>query len=271
MEYITVRGTRVPALGLGTWRLTGGEAERVVAAALDMGYRHIDTAQAYENEAEVGRALQAAGVERAEVFLTTKQRLDRLGEGEVREGAEASLRRLRTDYVDLLLIHWPPATVPVEEPLDQLRQLQSEGKILHGGVSNFTPSLARRSVEAYPVFCQQIEYHPFLDQSEQVELARENGYMLTAYCPLARGRAVEEPALVEIGERHEKTPSQVTLRWLLDKEIVAAIPKASSREHLRENLGVFDFELSDDERERIDGLAREERLVDPDFAPRWRT
>ncbi|MDX1548013.1 MAG: aldo/keto reductase [Rhodothermales bacterium] len=269
MIFHTIQGERVPALGLGTWRLDGDACREAVEHALDLGYRHIDTAQAYENEEPVGRGLAASPVGRGDVFLTTKIWLDNLGPEAVRASTEASLRRLGTDYVDLLLIHWPSDEVPLEETLDALVVLRDEGKTRHIGVSNFTPSLLRRALDHARLFCCQVEYHPFLAQDDLLALCRRHDLLLTAYSPLARGKVQEEDVLREIAEAHGKTPFQVTLRWHLQQDSVAAIPKASSAEHREANFDLFDFALSDAEMERIAGLAEGRRLIDPDFAPAW--
>lgn len=271
MQHAEIQGVRVPVLGLGTWRLEGRTCLRAVEEALSLGYRHVDTAQAYDNEEEVGRALRASGVPREEVFLTTKVWMESLDRGSVLHTTRESLRRLATGYVDLLLIHWPSPTVPLEETLGAFRQLQEEGKARHVGVSNFPPSMLRRALELAPVLCDQVEYHPFLGQRALLDLARRHDLLITAYSPLARGAVSRDRTLQEIGERHGKTPSQVALRWLIQQDRVAAIPKASRPEHLRANLEVFDFVLSDEEMRRIHALDRGWRLIDPGIAPDWET
>jgi 2,5-diketo-D-gluconate reductase B len=269
MRYLEIQGLRVPALGLGTWKLEGRTCLRAVEEALRLGYRHVDTAQLYGNEEEVGRALHGSGVPRKEIFLTTKVRMENLAFGDVLRTTDGSLRRLGTDYVDLLLVHWPNPEIPLEETLSALQQLQEEGRTLQIGVSNFPPSLLRQALEIVPIFCVQVEYHPFLSQQALLEIARRHDLMLTAYSPLARGEVVQDPILEEIARRHGKTPAQVTLRWLMQQDHVAAIPKASSPEHLRANLDVFDFVLSEEEMQRIFALDRGRRLIDPGTAPNW--
>ena len=269
MIHHTIQGTNVPALGLGTWKLKGDACTRGVEHALDLGYRHIDTAQIYRNEEAVGKGLAASSVDRAAYFLTTKVWYENLEPDAVRSTAEASLRRLGTEYVDLLLIHWPSDEVPMEASLDALRVLQDEGKIRRFGVSNFTPSLLQRALDHAQVFADQVEYHPFLSQQPLRALALKHDLLLTAYSPLAQGGVLHDDTLQEIGEAHGKTAAQVALRWLVQQPHVAAIPKASSDEHRAANFAIFDFELSEDEMERIHGLARGERLVDPSFAPAW--
>jgi 2,5-diketo-D-gluconate reductase B len=266
---LDIQGIEIPKLGFGTWLLEGRACVQSVRDALELGYRHIDTARAYGNEAQVGKALGRSGVDRGEIFLTTKLWYDTLRAGDVREQAEGSLRDLGTDYVDLLLIHWPNAAVPLAETLGAMGELRDEGKARRLGVSNFPSGLVREALELAPIVCNQVEYHPYLGQPALLALAREHALMLTAYAPLAHGRALRDPVLREIGEAHGKTPGQVALRWLLDQPQVAAVPKASSHEHRAENLDVYDFELSDDERGRIAGLERGLRTVDPSWSPAW--
>ncbi|MDX1630784.1 MAG: aldo/keto reductase [Thermoanaerobaculia bacterium] len=270
MKRISIENDSIPALGLGTWQLQGSEATSAVEHALHLGYRHLDTAQAYDNEREVGAGISRSSVPRDEIFLTTKVWWENLEADDVLRSTEASLRRLGTDHVDLLLVHWPPSDeIPLDEPLTALTTLMTQGKTRHIGVSNFTPTLMEKALEKGPIACDQVEFHPFLGQDELLELARNRGFVLTAYSPLARGRVLEEEALRRIGEGHGKTPAQVALRWLIQQESVAAIPKASDPGHREENLAIFDFELSSEEMEAIRDLDRGERLIDPEFAPNW--
>lgn len=270
MTTIGIQGYAVPTLGFGTWRLTGREAERAVATALDVGYRHLDTAEIYENEAEVGRALHASGVDREAVFLTTKVWHDHLRRTDLLRATEASLRRLGTDYVDLLLVHWPTDAVPLKETLDALQEVRAQGSARLIGVSNFPPTLLERALDHVPdLACIQVEYHPFLGQATLLELARKHGMMLTAYSPIARGEVMNDGTLQTLAAAHGKTPSQVALRWLLQQDHVAAIPRSSNPEHIAANFDVFDFALSEDEMDRIAALPKDRRLVSPDFAPDW--
>jgi 2,5-diketo-D-gluconate reductase B len=270
MEFLEIQGHRVPKLGFGTFELDGDTCRDAVAHALDVGYRHIDTAQAYGNEHDVGAALEASDVPRDEVFVTTKIWWEDLSRHEVLDGIDRSLERLRTSYVDLALIHWPSPEVEPAEPLRALDRLRADGKIRLAGVSNFTPTLVREALETLFIACNQVEYHPFLSQEELLGMARARGFMLTAYCPLARGEVLTDPTLEAIAERHGKSPAQVTLRWLVQQGPVAAIPRAAKAAHREENIDIFDFELSEEEMRAIHALEREERLIDPDFAPAWR-
>ena len=271
MKYVELKGARVPALGFGTWMLTGRHCLDMVRLALEIGYRHIDTAQAYGNEAEVGDALAGSGVDRGEVFLTTKVWMDKLADGPLQRSVEGSLRKLRTDHVDLLLIHWPSRSVPLAQTLRALGQVRDDGRARHLGVSNFPVSLLREAVETHgaDLLCDQVEYHPFLSQRPLLDALRSYGMMLTAYSPLARGEVARDRTLAEIGARHGKSPAQVALRWLIEQDGVAAIPKASNERHSRDNFDIFDFELSDDDRAVIDRLPKNRRRIDPGWAPQW--
>jgi len=269
----TIQGASVPALGLGTWQLTGRACRTGVAHALDLGYRHIDTAQIYDNEEAVGQGLRDSGVDRDEVFLTTKIWRSNVAPADMRTSTEESLRRLGVDRVDLLLIHWPVERVPLRKQLDTLVELQREGKARHVGVSNFLPGQIDHAVEHLPddapLFAHQAEYHPFLDQSPLLERARTHDHTFTAYSPLARGRVVGHETLEEIGARHGTSAVQVALRWLLQQETVSAIPKAASAERRAANAYVFDFELNAEEMEAISSLRGNKRILDPGFAPDW--
>jgi 2,5-diketo-D-gluconate reductase B len=247
MEYLRIKNEEVPSLGLGTYRLTGEKCVRAVGRALSMGYRHLDTAQMYGNEAEVGRGIEDAGVDRGEIFLTTKVWPSDFAHDRVIRKTRESLKKLRTEYVDLLLMHWPGDGVPLGETLEAMRELQEEGSVSHVGVSNFSPSLVEEAAEHAQIFCNQVQYHPYRSQDALLEQAQEMDYLLTAYTPLSRGGVQRDKTLREIGEAHDKTATQAALRWLLQQDKVCPIPKATSEEHLRENLDVFDFELSDEE------------------------
>ena len=267
LRALEIQGATVPKLGFGTWEILGRDCEEAVGDALEIGYRHIDTAQAYDNEAEVGKALAASGIPLKELWITTK--LWREDYGRVRDSARESLEKLRIDCIDLLLLHWPNPEFPLAATLDALAGLREEGLIKHFGVSNFPAGMLREALAIAPIFADQVEFHPFLGQDALVALAAERDFMVTAYSPLARGKVPRDETLRAIGEAHGKTAGQVALRWLLDKPNVSTIPKASSHERRVENFDVFDFELSDDERARIDALPKDERVIDPGWAPDW--
>jgi 2,5-diketo-D-gluconate reductase B len=266
---VEIQGTRVPKLGFGTWQITGRACEEAVLDALEIGYRHVDTARAYDNEREVGAGLRASGQPRDEIFLTTKVWMEDVEPGRLRASAEASLRDLRTDYVDLLLIHWPNPAVPLERSLQSMVALREEGKIRHFGVSNFPPRLLEQAVATAPVFCDQVEYHPLLGQPDLLRLADAHDLLITAYAPFGHGGVLSEPVLREIGAAHGKTAAQVALRWLVDQPRVAAIPKAGSHAHRVANFDIWDFPLSAEERARIDDLPKDRREFDPAWAPDW--
>lgn len=264
MMYQTVQGEGVPALGLGTWQITGDACPEAVADALEIGYRHIDTAQLYENEAEIGQALSESGVDRADLFLTTKISPGNLAPENLRRSVDRSLDKLQTDYVDLLMVHWPAGDFEMNGTLDALANQHAEGNAHRLGVSNFTPDLLEAAMDRAPIFCIQVEYHPFLAQHELLRRARQNDLLFTAYSPLARGKVLEDELLQTLADAHDKTPAQIVLRWLVQQDHVAAIPKASTATHRRSNFDIFDFELSPEEMDSIFELARGERILNPE-------
>lgn len=266
---ITVRDVTIPKLGLGTWRITGSDCVIAVRDALELGYDHIDTARAYGNEEQVGQGLHDSGRNRHEVFLATKLWYDDLSAIGVHDQLEQSLRDLRTEYVDLLLIHWPNPEFPLARTLDAMLEAREAGRARHLGVANFPSVLLREALGHAPLICNQIEYHPYLGQPRVLELARESDIMVTAYSPLAQGEVLRDPVIAEIAAAHDATPAQIVLRWLLDQPNVVAIPKAASREHRAANIAVYDIELGDEERGRIAGLERGRRTIDPSWAPDW--
>lgn len=271
MQYKTIQGIDVPEIGLGTYKLHDRECAKVVRMALDVGYRHIDTAQMYKNEREVGEALKISNVSRDDIFLTTKIWHTNLDSEDVLQSTEQSLRNLDTPYVDLLLIHWPNEQHDLRKTIESMLVLRDQGKALNIGVSNFPLHLLKKVNDEIraPIFCDQVEYHPFLDQLDLLDYAIEKDILLTAYSPLAQGGVAEDENLIEISKKYDKTPSQVALRWLIEQENVVAIPKASSREHLEANIDIFDFFLEDEDFDRIDNLNKSKRLVNPSFAPKW--
>ena len=239
----------MPALGLGTWDLRGNACFSAVREALQLGYRHIDTAEMYGNEGEIGLALAQSGVPRDELFITTKVWTDHFRAADFKKAAESSLAKLRLDTLDLLLIHWPNPAVPLSETLGALCQLAKEGKTLAIGVSNFSAAQLREAekLSALPIACDQVRYNLAEDQKDLLGYAVPRGVNVCAYTPLGRGGFLKNPGLVKVAKRHSKTPAQIALRWLLQQKGVSAIPKAAGREHLRENLEVFDFELDPEE------------------------
>ena len=272
MEYIISGQTKIPVLGFGTWKLSGADCVRATGQALETGYRHIDTAQIYENEADIGEALKSSGIDRSEIFLTTKIWTDNLKDGVFQKSVDESLKKLKTAYVDLLLIHWPVPAIPFAQQLKTLMQMQDEGKTKLIGVSNFTVAQMKEVVEVIgaPVVNNQVEYHPFLSQKPVLDYTRSHDMFITAYSPLARGKVNDDPVLNAIARRHGKNVGQVTLRWLLQHGDVAAIPKAASPAHIKDNFDIFNFVLSHEEMLQISSLARPDgRLISPDWGPVW--
>jgi 2,5-diketo-D-gluconate reductase B len=266
-------GGPIPAIGCGTWELRGELCAAIVAEALGLGYRHVDTAQGYSNETEVGDGIRMSGVPRDEVFVTTKVRPQRVGEGDLQRSVEESLERLGLNEVDLLLIHWPNPAVPIRETITALADAQRRGLTRHIGVSNFTIAHLAEAVDAtdVPIITNQIEYHPYLDQRRLIGEIRRLGMIVTAYCPIALGRVARDPVIAAIGATHKKSAVQVALRWLVQQDGVAAIPRTSNVARLSENLSVFDFQLTDAEMDRISRLTHpNSRLInEPDWVPHW--
>jgi 2,5-diketo-D-gluconate reductase B len=271
MQFVEANGANIPAIGLGTWELRGRTCARLVEQAIKLGYRHIDTAQIYDNEREVGDGLRASGVKRDEVFVTTKVWTTHFAPNDLERSTKESLARLRLSEVDLLLLHWPNPQVPLSETLGALAHVRQLGMARHIGVSNFTVALIEEAVAACPeaLACDQVEYHPYLDQTKVLDACARHGMALVAYSPVAKGRIKNDQALARIGQAHGKTAAQVCLRWLVQQN-VAAIPRTSRVERLSENIDVFDFVLSDDEMRLISGMASAKgRLTDFGFAPKW--
>lgn len=267
----TFKGQTLPALGFGTWRLYGDQAVSTVRFALDVGYRMIDTAARYDNEAEVGRALRESGIDRADVFLTTKLRYGDLDPDRIEHVTRESLARLGVDHVDLLLPHWPSKTVANADIIRALVRMRDKGLTRHVGLSNFTTALLREVTDAVGdiLLTDQVEYHPYLSQDRLLGALRSHDMALTAAVPLARGLIDQDPVLREIAEAHGKTPSQVTLRWLIQQDNVIAIPKSAQPERVRANFEIFDFALSEAEMARINRGRGERRLVNMDYSPVW--
>ena len=271
MHVVEANGARIPAIGLGTWELSGRTCARVVEQAIRLGYRHIDTAQVYENEREVGEGLRASGVRRDEMFVTTKVWTTHFAPNDLERSTKESLVRLRMPEVDLLLLHWPNPHVPLQETLGALARAKQIGLCRHIGVSNFTVALIEEAVGACsePLVCDQVEYHPYLDQAKVREACARNHMALVAYSPIAKGRIKNDETLARIGKMHGKSPAQVCLRWLVQQN-VCAIPRTSKIERLSENIDIFDFTLSDDEMSRISCLGDAgRRLTNFGFAPKW--
>jgi diketogulonate reductase-like aldo/keto reductase len=271
MQFVEANGAKIPSIGLGTWELRGRTCARIVEQALKLGYRHIDTAQVYENEREVGDGLRASGLKRDEVFVTTKVWTTHFAPNDLLRSAKESLVKLRTPYVDLLLLHWPNPQVPLAETLGALARARQMGLARHIGVSNFTVALIEEAVAdcPAPLVCDQVEYHPYLDQAKVKQACAQNNLALVAYSPVAKGRIKNDRTLLRIGDRYRKSAAQVCLRWLVQQN-VCAIPRTARLERLSENLDIFDFSLSEDDMAEISQLASAKgRLTDFGFAPKW--
>src|SRR5262245_2641650 len=263
-QVVEAHGARIPLIGLGTWELRGRTCARMVEQALRLGYRHVDTAELYDNEREVGEGLRASGVERDEVFITTKVWPSHFASGELERAAKESLRRLQLEEVDLLLLHWPNPRVPLRETLGALCKVKRMGLARHIGVSNFTVALVDEAVALAdePLICNQIEMHPFIDPSKVIDACRRHGMAIVAYSPVARGGVARDKVLGRVAAAHGKSAAQVSLRFLVQQGI-AVIPRTSRPQRLSENLAIFDFELTATEMAEIARLAhRGGRIVD---------
>ena len=272
-HIVEAHGARIPLVGLGTWELRGRACARVVEQALQLGYRHIDTAELYDNEREVGEGLRAADIGRDEVFITTKVWPSHFAPRDLERAARDSLSRLRLRELDLLLLHWPNPQIPLADTLGALCKVKRAGLARHIGVSNFTVALIEEAVKLTdePLVCNQIEVHPFIDQSKVIAACRRHRMATVAYSPVARGGVSRHKVLTRIGKTHGKSAVQVSLRFLVQRGI-AVIPRTSHLERLSENLAIFDFELSEAEMAEIARLARRDgRIVDYAYSgsPQW--
>lgn len=271
METIKTQGIAMPKLGLGTFRMQGDACRAAVESGLSLGYRHIDTAEMYGNEEPIGAAIEAARVPRGELHVTTKVWVENLAPDAIRRSFDASLKKLRLDHVDLYLVHWPSRSMDLPAVLETLMKLQAEGRMRAIGVANFTTALLKTTVEEVkaPIACNQVEYHVMLDQSKLLNYLARHRIPLVAYCPLAQGRVTSDETLGAIGRKHGATAAQVALKWLLDQDGVAAIPKASRAESQKANLEALKLTLNDDDRKAIAALPKDRRCVSPGFGPDW--
>jgi 2,5-diketo-D-gluconate reductase B len=273
MQDVVANGAKIPAIGFGSYGMSRAEMLRMIPAALKSGFRHIDTAQIYRNEAEVGECTAASGVPRSELFVTTKVWVANYPASRFASSVDDSLRNLRTDYVDLLLLHWPHDGVPLAEQIGLLNETVKSGKARHIGVSNFNRDILRRAIglSAHPLVTNQFEYHPYLGQSLLTGATRQAGLAVTAYCAMAVGRVLGDPTLTEIAASHGRSIPQVVLRWLVQQDGVVALSRTTNPNRLAENLAIFDFELGEDEMAAIQTLADPNgRIVSPPgLAPTW--
>lgn len=271
MKYITLGNYSVPAIGLGTYKLTGPPAIDIISKAIQIGYRHLDTAQLYDNEKEVGIAVKNSGIARNEFFITTKVWPSNLGKEKFLPSVEESLLKLKMDYVDLLLIHWPHQELHVEDYVNTLMQAQQIGYAKTIGVSNFNiTQLKQAKNTGAEVVTNQIEFHPWINQTKLYNWMLENHISLTAYCPLGQGKLMTYKKLEALAAEYARTPAQIILRWMMQKESVLAIPKSSNIYRLKDNISIFDFELSEKEIEMIDAWRLENvRITGIQAGAKW--
>jgi 2,5-diketo-D-gluconate reductase B len=271
METIKTQGVDIPRLGFGTFRMPGGESQPVVESAIALGFRHIDTAAMYENETVVGAAIAASGVKRTDLFITTKVWHDQLSPDALLRAFDNSLGKLRLDYVDLYMIHWPSRDMDMAATLEALIEVRERGLTRAIGVCNFNLPMLRRAVEEIgaPIATHQVEYHPFLSQAPMLAYLRSKAIPLTAYAPLAQGRAANDATLAAIGRKYDASAAQIAIAWLLDQEGVMAIPKAGRPESQKANLDALRISLDDEDRVAIAALPKDQRFVRPPFAPEW--
>lgn len=273
MHSVSANGASIPALGFGTFRMPSADVLRMVPHALKLGFRHIDTAQIYGNEAEVGEGLASSGVARSDVFLTTKVWVENYRHDAFVASVDESLRKLKTDYVDLLLLHWPNNAVPLAEQIGALNAVKADGKVRHIGVSNFSTALMAEAVALSdaPLVTNQVEYHPYLDQKLVIDAARKAGMSVTGYYGMADGAVFADPVLKDIASRNDKTVAQVVLRWMVQQSGMIALSKTVGEARAAENLAIFDFVLGDEDMAAIHALAQADgRIVSPSgLAPVW--
>jgi 2,5-diketo-D-gluconate reductase B len=271
MENLLTQGISLPRLGLGTYRMQGDVCRAAVESALGLGYRHIDTAEMYGNEEAVGAALASSGVARKELHVTTKVWHENLAPDAIKRSFDTSLKKLGLDHVDLYLVHWPSKTMDLPAVFETLAKLKDEGRTRAIGVCNFNLALLKTVVDEIkaPIACNQIEYHVMLDQTPVKNYLAAHSIPITAYAPLAQGRAASNETLMAIGRKHGASAAQVGLKWLLDQEGVAAIPKAKGAESQQANLDALKLKLDDDDRKAIAALPNNQRFVNPPFAPAW--
>jgi 2,5-diketo-D-gluconate reductase B len=261
-KTLTKFGLTIPLTGLGTWELRGRKCKKVVRKSLELGYRHIDTAAMYENESEVGSGIVDSGVDRKEIFLTTKINTIEVNNEGIVDAFHKSLSDLKTDYVDLLLIHWPAFSTNLGDMLEIMYGIKESKKARAIGVSNFNTALLNECTRLgfEDIYCNQVEYHPFLSQEILLKKMNQMGVIPVAYCPLCRGDVAKDSVIIELSKKYNKTPAQVTLRWIIQQNAVV-IPKSAKKRRLKENIDIYDFEIDNQDMDRIHSLARGQRLV----------
>ena len=261
-KTLTKSSLTIPLIGLGTWELRGRKCKKVVRKSLELGYRHIDTAAMYENESEVGSGIVDSGVDRKEIFLTTKINTIEVNNEGIVDAFHKSLSDLKTDYVDLLLIHWPAFSTNLGDMLEIMYGIKESKKARAIGVSNFNTALLNECTRLgfEDIYCNQVEYHPFLSQEILLKKMNQMGVIPVAYCPLCRGDVAKDSVIIELSKKYNKTPAQVTLRWIIQQNAVV-IPKSAKKRRLIENIDIYDFEIDNQDMDRIHSLARGQRLV----------
>jgi 2,5-diketo-D-gluconate reductase B len=273
MQFVEAHGARIPTIGLGTMTLKDDIGVQAVKTALQIGYRHLDTAASYGNEKENGEGLRQSGVKREEVFICTKVRQENLEPANFNKSLDQSLANLQLPYVDLLLIHWNNKDIPLKTSVGALCQAKKDGRAKHVGVANFTTKLLDEAwaVTSEPLVCNQIEVHPFINQDKVLAASKKHGMAVVAYVPIARGKVPGAEVLERIGKAHNRSSAQVSLRYLVQLGC-CAIPRTANPQHLKENMEVFDFNLSDAEMAELKALnATNMRVVNPPHAPQWDT
>ena len=261
-KFFTKNNVNIPSIGLGTWDVRGKEGEKTIQLALDLGYRHIDTAQMYENEKEVGNAISDSKIKREEIFITTKIYTLIVKNDGIEDSFENSLINLKTDYVDLLLIHFPAFTTNLSDMLDILFKLKETGKTKNIGISNFNHNLVNECIKLgyKDIFCNQVEYHPYLEQNNLIRVLKEYNIIPVAYSPLAKGKLLNDKVVIKIAEKYSKQPAQIILRWLNQQGWIS-IPKSANEDRMKENMNIFDFTISEKDMNLLHGLARNYRAV----------
>ena len=261
-KFFTKNNVNIPSIGLGTWDVRGKEGEKTIQLALDLGYRHIDTAQMYENEKEVGNAISDSKIKREEIFITTKIYTLIVKNDEIEDSFENSLINLKTDHVDLLLIHFPAFTTNLNDMLDILFKLKETGKTKNVGISNFNHNLVNACIKLgyKDIFCNQVEYHPYLEQNNLIRVLKEYNIIPVAYSPLAKGKLLNDKVILNISKKYTKQPAQIILRWLNQQGWIS-IPKSANADRMKENMNIFDFTISEKDMNLLHGLARNYRAV----------
>lgn len=272
-EALAIGGARIPRLGFGTYGMSGSSLQKILISALQNGFRHIDTAQMYQNEADVGEAIRKGGVARNDIFVTTKVWVANYPRSRFVASVDESLRNLKSDYIDLLLVHWPRGGVGIEEQIEGLNASVEAGKVRHIGVSNFNAEMLRTAItlSKHPIVANQVEYHPFLDQRTLIQEINARNTSLMAYCGMAVGQVFSNPVLIEIAERNNRSVAQIVLRWLTQQPNVVALSRTEKAERIPDNTRIFDFELSTADMDAIGNLHRpHSRIVNPPhLAPPW--